>query len=163
MVQNCQIRNIQNALIDGYVNSVCNLLHGAATNSSTILGNDGSCTLTPRGFISSSGNALYGTQSDFGRLLQVKGQVQFGDSVTGASTGVVLYENGADSGILGYQNIPLSVWVNLTKSFIFNATGSIHLVPLNSAPSGAIKGDVYYDNALNKMRAYDGAAWNNLF
>lgn len=46
-----------------------------------------------------------------------------------------------------------------------NATGTLtHWGKWTSAPSSGIQaGDVYYDTGTNKMRCYDGTAWNDLW
>jgi len=48
------------------------------------------------------------------------------------------------------------------------ATGSVtlhqfaQLVP-GTAPATPARGTVYYDNAANKLRCYDGTVWQDLF
>lgn len=37
----------------------------------------------------------------------------------------------------------------------------MRLEPRNSAPTSAGKGDIYFDNTINKLRVYDGTSWQN--
>ena len=37
----------------------------------------------------------------------------------------------------------------------------IRLEPRSTAPSSPAKGDIYFDNTLNKLRVYDGTIWQN--
>jgi len=37
----------------------------------------------------------------------------------------------------------------------------MRLEPRNTAPSSPSKGDIYFDNTLNKLRVYDGTTWQN--
>ena len=38
----------------------------------------------------------------------------------------------------------------------------MNLEPLNAAPSSPLEGDLYYDNAANQVKVYDGSSWVNL-
>jgi len=145
-IQNCQFRNVQNVLVDAYSSSVVKLVGGMAVNSPAIFGNDTSCTLTPYGFVSNDGRTLFGVQADYGRPLQVKGPIQFGDSVTGASTGIVAYANGLEAGLLCYDATPFWFWTALGKRLGLDSSG--HTVPgadnlYNLGAPGARWGTVY--------------------
>jgi hypothetical protein len=37
----------------------------------------------------------------------------------------------------------------------------MRLQPRNSAPASPAKGDIYFDNTINKLRVFDGAIWQN--
>jgi hypothetical protein len=37
----------------------------------------------------------------------------------------------------------------------------MRLEPRNTAPSSPAKGDIYFDNTINKLRVYDGTTWQN--
>jgi hypothetical protein len=51
----------------------------------------------------------------------------------------------------------------LTERLRIKATdGSVRFQPI-ATPGTAQAGDVYYDNTTNKLRCYDGTAWNDLF
>ena len=41
--------------------------------------------------------------------------------------------------------------------------GATRFVPMASAPTSPVAGDVYFDSGLAKLRCYDGSAWNNLW
>lgn len=41
------------------------------------------------------------------------------------------------------------------------SNGAVNFTPLVSAPLTAIKGDIYFDGILNKLRCYDGTTWQN--
>lgn len=42
-----------------------------------------------------------------------------------------------------------------------NASGSIILKPTDTVPSSPVKGQMYFDNTLNKLRVWDGTTWQN--
>lgn len=42
-----------------------------------------------------------------------------------------------------------------------NNNGSVILQPSNNAPSSPVKGQMYFDNTLNKLRVWDGTSWQN--
>ena len=42
-----------------------------------------------------------------------------------------------------------------------NNNGSVILKPSNNAPSSPVKGQMYFDNTLNKLRVWDGTTWQN--
>lgn len=44
---------------------------------------------------------------------------------------------------------------------IITPEGSVVLKPLDVAPSNPVKGEMYFDNVLNKLRVYDGTTWQN--
>ena len=37
----------------------------------------------------------------------------------------------------------------------------LNIVPRSTAPASPAKGDMYFDNTLNKLRVYDGTTWQN--
>ena len=43
------------------------------------------------------------------------------------------------------------------------STGALNLEPRASAPLSPVAGDLYFDSTLNKLRCYDGTAWQNCF
>jgi hypothetical protein len=43
------------------------------------------------------------------------------------------------------------------------SAGQLRFVPLASDPGSAEAGDVYYNSTTNKLRCYNGTAWNDLF
>jgi hypothetical protein len=42
-----------------------------------------------------------------------------------------------------------------------HVNGAMRLQPLNVAPSSPSKGDIYFDNIINKLRVFDGNTWQN--
>ncbi len=48
-----------------------------------------------------------------------------------------------------------------TTPFRLTPNGAVNITPTNSAPSSPVKGDIYFDNTLNKLRVYDGTTWQN--
>ena len=44
---------------------------------------------------------------------------------------------------------------------ILNASQLVHITPLASAPASPAKGDIYFDDTINKLRVWDGTAWQN--
>ena len=39
----------------------------------------------------------------------------------------------------------------------------INLKPLSSEPANPVKGAMYFDDTLNKLRVFDGTIWQNCF
>jgi hypothetical protein len=60
-------------------------------------------------------------------------------------------------------NIPLWFGTNNAERLRIKSTGQLRFVPLASDPAGAEAGDVYYNSTTNKLRCYNGSAWNDLF
>ena len=80
----------------------------------------------------------------------------------------VTVPQGASTGVVGY----VPKWVSTTA---ISATSSIqdsgtkvtlssvlNLAP-SSQPATAVAGDIYFDSGTNKLRAYDGSGWNDLW
>jgi hypothetical protein len=42
------------------------------------------------------------------------------------------------------------------------STGQIKFIPLTAAPTGAEKGDVYFNSTLNKLQVYSGTSWETI-
>jgi hypothetical protein len=78
---------------------------------------------------------------------------------TSAASNGVIYNTGFVTGSAG----PHIFQINGTEVIRFKASGQTRFFPLSTAPSGAEAGDVYYDSGTNKLRCYDGTAWNDLF
>lgn len=52
--------------------------------------------------------------------------------------------------------------INLNQNTV-NIQQVINLAPQASAPASPNKGDMYFDSTLNKVRCWDGTAWQNLW
>jgi hypothetical protein len=65
------------------------------------------------------------------------------------------------------QGTKLEFWTtkngtsNRLKRLTISDSGSLIFEPLSSAPSNPVKGETYFDNTLNKLRVWDGTAWQN--
>lgn len=70
----------------------------------------------------------------------------------------------ATVGYIGtWTNNDFGLASNGTERLRIKSTGQLRFVPLASDPAGAEAGDVYYNSATNKLRCYNGSAWNDLF
>ncbi len=48
-----------------------------------------------------------------------------------------------------------------TPTDTLHVNGTAKLTPQASAPASPTEGTIYYDSTLNKLRCYDGTAWQN--
>lgn len=58
-------------------------------------------------------------------------------------------------------NIGLGIGTQSPPARSLHVKDVIRLEPRSSAPSSPAKGDIYFDNTLNKLRVYDGTIWQN--
>ena len=77
----------------------------------------------------------------------------------GAANGIVELKADARSG--AYP--PMVFTTGSTQRLKLKETGQLRFVPLASDPTGAESGDVYYNSTSNKLKCYNGTAWNDLF
>jgi len=124
------------------------------------------------------GNAFNG----FGQAVLALGRGEAATAITADETlGVVTFsdnagntfasiESAADAAA-GANNYPGRVTISTTpdsgtdpvERVRVKSGGQVRFVPLAAAPANAEAGDVYYDSGTNKLRCYDGTAWNDLF
>lgn len=50
---------------------------------------------------------------------------------------------------------------NIDPQRTLHVNAVMRLEPIATAPTSPAKGDMYFDSTLNKLRVYDGAAWQN--
>ncbi len=89
---------------------------------------------------------------------------------TAFSDGSVIFISGTDFVISNREagtTIGAITSINLITEGVSRATikstGQLRFVPLASDPGSAEAGDVYYNSTTNKLRCYNGSAWNDLF
>lgn len=78
--------------------------------------------------------------------------------------------SGVASNSTGYASIIIPNFPASSNGFVgiginpqqkFHVNDVMRLEPRNSAPLSPAKGDIYFDNTLNKLRVYDGTTWQN--
>ena len=82
------------------------------------------------------------------------GDIRFstGNTSTGSSgQGIKMFIN--DNGNVGIGTV--------TPARTLHVNSVMRLEPIAIAPSNPGKGDMYFDNTLNKLRVYDGTTWQN--
>jgi hypothetical protein len=57
---------------------------------------------------------------------------------------------------------PIRLRTNSIERVRIKQTGQMRFVPLASDPSGAEAGDVYYNSTTNKLKVYNGTAWETI-
>jgi len=57
---------------------------------------------------------------------------------------------------------PIRLRTNSVERVRIKSTGQMRFVPLASDPSGAEAGDVYYNSTTNKLKVYNGTAWETI-
>jgi hypothetical protein len=87
----------------------------------------------------------------------------------GSSVGLYVNSNGAIRGIgdlyidtAAASNKDLIFRPNVNERVRIKSTGQMRFVPLASDPSGAQAGDVYYNSTTNKLKVYNGTAWETI-
>jgi hypothetical protein len=114
-----------------------------------------------------SGRLGIGSTPSYPLHVQYSGQAEFRlHNSSGSGISVI-------SMVAGGQSNPFYLYTDGNRNFIFQdsgterftikGTGAIRFVPMASAPASAAAGDVYYDSTTNKIRCYNGSAWNDLF
>jgi trimeric autotransporter adhesin len=77
------------------------------------------------------------------------------ENTDAGSTGALIY------GEFDNDILLLNATVSVKESI--NAGDVINMKPLTSAPSNPVKGTMYFDDTLNKLRVWDGTVWQNCF
>jgi hypothetical protein len=103
-----------------------------------------------------------------------------GNGGAGRGVGIVLGASGSSSSVqvarlVGYQetasatanNASFAIQVanssgTLTERVRVKTGGQMRFVPLAADPSGAEAGDVYYNSTTNKLKVYNGTAWETI-
>jgi hypothetical protein len=125
---------------------------GTATGH-LILGTTNSGTVTEKMRVVSNGNVLIGTTTDAGFKLDVNGNVRL--------NAVLYFTNGNTQIFQSGNHMYFAVGGGVNRMQI-KSTGQVRYFPLASAPTGQEKGDVYFDSTLNKLRVYNGTAWETI-
>ena len=58
-------------------------------------------------------------------------------------------------------NVGIGTGNTITPARTLHVNSVMRLEPIATAPSNPGKGDMYFDNTLNKLRVYDGTTWQN--
>ncbi len=77
----------------------------------------------------------------------------------GNGSGGTAFLSTVSDGNNGVQAIGLAF--NTANFAMLLSNGSFKLKPLTIAPSNPTKGEIYFDDNLNKLRVYDGTTWQN--
>lgn len=78
-----------------------------------------------------------------------------------ASGNAYLYGS-IDLAVTSLSNIKFGAGATPIERLRIKSTGQVRYFPLASAPTGAEKGDVYFDSTLNKLRVYNGTEWETI-
>jgi hypothetical protein len=132
-----------------------------------------------------AGKLLIGSTTDNGEQFQVAGTSRFvgNVSVSGSSSTAnadirqigfintsnsanvkasIVAINGADSDIMSLSFRTSTSAINISEKVRIKAQGQMRFVPLAADPSGAEAGDVYYNSTTNKLKVYNGTAWETI-
>jgi hypothetical protein len=91
------------------------------------------------------------------------------DNIAGQEKGFISFQVADGTGSWGtnYQQeklrlttIGLGIGIQ-TPQRVLHVNDVMRLEPRTSAPTSPAKGDIYFDNTLNKLRVYDGTTWQN--
>lgn len=113
-----------------------------------------------RFYLNNQGNNIF-------RYAEINGGIS--SNITGQELGFMSFSVADGTGNWGifYQqekmrltNIGLGVGTNAPARNL-HVKDVMRLEPRASAPTSPAKGDMYFDSTLNKLRVYDGAAWQN--
>jgi hypothetical protein len=149
---------------------VRNIYNIAALSANSVLYLDAGKVVTGNGNIVFDGTefavnsvGIRSGSSTFGGYFESLGgaigaKIKITPNASAASNGVI-YNTGFVTGSAG----PHIFQIDGTEVIRFKTSGQTRFFPLSTAPSGAEAGDVYYDSGTNKLRCYDGTAWNDLF
>jgi len=138
--------------------------------------------------ITSAGNVGIGTSSPWARLaIPFNAGLSFGDAsfpftISRASVGelVTTIADGYDAGTAEIRFVMRSGSANENTALSIKGTGNVgigtssparalhvsdvmRLQPRATAPGSPAKGDIYFDSSDDKLKCYDGTAWQNLF
>jgi hypothetical protein len=108
------------------------------------------------------------TQTGSGAANTVVG-IDIKETVSGSGRGIWLGSmTNENTGVIGSKtasgNIAFQTYSGgWGERFRIKSTGQLRFVPLASDPAGAEAGDVYYNSSTNKLRCFNGTAWNDLF
>jgi hypothetical protein len=115
-----------------------------------------------------AGNLSIGTTTSL-TTLQVSGDISialdkgYGFIRSGIFVPVLKKYTSDDSlEINNINNSYISIKSNNTERVRVKSTGQMRFVPLAADPSGAEAGDVYYNSTTNKLKMYNGTAWETI-
>ena len=80
------------------------------------------------------------------------------------ANGIRLFASGAGGLSLRASNASatIRIYTGSTERVRVKSQGQMRFVPLASDPSGAEAGDVYYNSTTNKLKVYNGTAWETI-
>lgn len=79
----------------------------------------------------------------------------------GAARNYGLIRIGVDGNLAKIYGSNGNIGINIIPKRSLHIDDVLRLEPRNSAPSSPSKGDIYFDNVLNKLRVYDGTIWQS--
>jgi len=80
---------------------------------------------------------------------------------SGAARNWGLIRIGVDGNLSNIYGSNGNIGINIMPKRSLHVDDVMRLEPRNSAPSSPSKGDIYFDNVLNKLRVYDGTVWQS--
>lgn len=143
-----------------------NKFRGSLSNPAVVFNNDYTAGVILSGYNGTSSSV---STTSIGSVI-IGGRIN--GNVTATSLPQDLY---FATGATTTQNDP---YLNNTVRMVISSTGNVgvgtttpartlhiksvmRLEPLATAPASPAKGDIYFDNTLNKLRVYDGTVWQN--
>jgi hypothetical protein len=104
--------------------------------------------------------------TDFGALgsIDAYGTAYNVGSTDDIANGIRLLGSGAGGLSLRASNASgtIRIYTGSTERVRVKSQGQMRFVPLASDPSGAEAGDVYYNSTTNKLKVYNGTAWETI-
>jgi hypothetical protein len=153
-----------------------NVLIGTTTDAGYKLDVNGTARVTGNTLISAGNLSIFSTvtsrrlniQTANGSQCAITGIYDAGGSLQAAfgieSISTNSFQLASTSSIRFYAGAAIGNIVTepTNERLRIKSTGQVRYFPLASAPTGAEKGDVYFDSTLNKLRVYNGTAWETI-
>ncbi len=79
----------------------------------------------------------------------------------GASRNWGLIRIGVDGNLANIFGANGNIGIDIQPQRKLHINDVMRLEPRSTSPSNPSKGDIYFDNSLNKLRVYDGTTWQN--
>jgi len=143
-----------------------NKFRGSLSNPATVTNNDYTGCITFNGY---NGSTSFVSPSSIGSI-SIGGRIN-GNVTLGSVPQDLFFATGSTT-------TQIDPYVNNTVRMVISSSGNVgvgittpartlhiksvmRLEPLAIAPSSPSKGDIYFDDSLNKLRVYDGTTWQN--
>jgi len=79
----------------------------------------------------------------------------------GASRNWGLIRIGVDGNLANIFGVNGNIGINIQPKRRLHISDVMRIEPTSAAPLNPSKGDIYFDNTINKLRVYDGTIWQN--